>query len=158
MAGSPNIRLCPDCRHKCHCDDICEKYIGVGMSDKSVPCGCKECKCEKIPAAYDRGPTIGTIDVPGESWDMFLVRKLREDRLRKETNKVKDMPNVDITIYYENKEKKKLLNIDKSEVDKIVEFHSKPVNGKVIDICIEDCNPNEMDLDGYYALLNSNKE
>jgi hypothetical protein len=107
---------------------------------------------------YDRGPTIGTIDVPGESWDMFLVRKLREDRLRKKTNKVKDMSNVDITIYYENKEKKKLLSVDKSEVDRIVEFHSKPVNGKVIDVCIEDCNPSEMDLDGYYALVKSSKE
>ena len=109
---------------------------------------------------YDRGPIIGTKDVAGESWDMFLVRKLREDRLRKEIIKVKNMPHVDVTIYYENAEKKVIYNIDRIEVDKLIEFHSKPVNGngKVIDVLVEDHKlQREMDLDGYYALVDSDK-
>ena len=109
-------------------------------------------------STYDKGPTIGTIEVPGESWDMFIVRKLREDRLRKETNKVKNMSHVDVTIYYENAEKKVIYNIDRVEVDKLIEFHSKPVNGKVIDVLVEDHKlQREMDLDGYYALVDSDK-
>jgi len=82
---------------------------------------------------------------------------LREDRLRKETIEVKNMPHVDVTIYYENAEKKVIYNIDRIEVDKLIEFHSKPVNGKVIDVCIEESIPREMDLDGYFALVDSNK-
>ncbi len=27
---------------------------------------------------YDKRPTIGTREVRGESWDMFIVRKLKE--------------------------------------------------------------------------------
>jgi hypothetical protein len=106
---------------------------------------------------YDRGPIIGTKDVAGESWDMFLVRKLREDRLRKETIKVKNMPFVNVTIYYENAKKKQLHNIDRIEVDKLIEFHSKPINGKVVDVLVEEHIPREMDLDGYYALVDSDK-
>lgn len=37
---------------------------------------------------FDKGPTIGTREIPGESWDMFVVRKYREERLSK---KVKDL-------------------------------------------------------------------
>ena len=105
---------------------------------------------------YDRGPTIGTKDVAGESWDMFRVRKLREDRLRKKTNKIKNMSRLNVTIYYDNNEKKMLYNIVSAELEKIVDFHSKPINGKVLDIYIKEHVPNEMDLDGYYALVNSN--
>jgi hypothetical protein len=34
---------------------------------------------------YDKRPTIGTREVRGESWDMFIVRKLKEyhDETRK---------------------------------------------------------------------------
>ena len=111
-------------------------------------------------ATYDRGPTIGTIEVPGESWDMFIVRKLREERLEKETIKAINMSKYmyDITIYYENNDKKVLRNVIKEDIEKLIEFHSKPVNGKVIDTSIDEYLPSEMDLDGYYALLNSNKE
>jgi hypothetical protein len=35
----------------------------------------------------DRGPIIGTIEEPGESWDSYLVRKMTEEKEYKESNK-----------------------------------------------------------------------
>jgi len=32
---------------------------------------------------YDKRPTIGTKDVPGESWDMYILRTLKEERSKK---------------------------------------------------------------------------
>jgi hypothetical protein len=104
---------------------------------------------------YDKRPTLGT---PGESWDMFIVRKLRERREEEENNKgYANMSHVDVTIYYESNDKKKIFNVDRAEVDKLIEFHSKPINGKVIEVCIEEAIPREMDLDGYFALVDSDK-
>ena len=48
MAESYNILYCNSCHHECHCDKlVCSHLVGVGMSDKSVPCGCDVCKCSK---------------------------------------------------------------------------------------------------------------
>jgi hypothetical protein len=41
-----NIKKCKACGHPCHCGMVCKGSIGVGMSDKTQPCGCKECKCK----------------------------------------------------------------------------------------------------------------
>ena len=41
-------RHCGDCGHRCHCyQPECTEEIGVGMSDKTQECKCKECKCGK---------------------------------------------------------------------------------------------------------------
>lgn len=29
---------------------------------------------------FDKRPTLGTLEVPGESWDAYVVRKLTEER------------------------------------------------------------------------------
>ena len=29
---------------------------------------------------FDKRPTIGTLEVPGESWDAYIVRKMTEER------------------------------------------------------------------------------
>jgi len=45
-------RYCTDCSHRCHCyAPSCDKEVGIGMSDKVQPCGCKKCNCEspKMP-------------------------------------------------------------------------------------------------------------
>lgn len=49
MAGNPDIPRCNECHHECHCDElVCVVPLGVGLTDKTSPCGCKECKCEDI--------------------------------------------------------------------------------------------------------------
>ena len=48
MAENYNSLYCNSCHHECHCDKlVCSHLVGVGMSDKSVPCGCDVCKCSK---------------------------------------------------------------------------------------------------------------
>ena len=113
-------------------------------------------KIKRKSELYDKRPTIG---FNGESWDMFIVRKMRERRIEdKNIKRYTNMSFVDVTIYYESAEKIKLRKIDRAEVDTIVEFHSKPVNGKVVDILVEDYKPQpERDLDGYYALVDDEK-
>ncbi len=39
-------RYCADCGHRCHCyAPMCCVEVGVGMSDKTQPCGCEKCNC-----------------------------------------------------------------------------------------------------------------
>jgi len=46
MAGSPDVPSCSECYHDCHCESLfCTEPVGIGMSDKSIPCGCVVCKC-----------------------------------------------------------------------------------------------------------------
>jgi hypothetical protein len=48
MTTNSSEPICGECRHPCHCDKlVCSHLVGVGMSDKSVPCGCDVCKCSK---------------------------------------------------------------------------------------------------------------
>jgi hypothetical protein len=47
MSVSPVRASCVKCNHDCHCDNIvCVEPIGVGLSDKSMPCGCGVCECK----------------------------------------------------------------------------------------------------------------
>jgi len=46
MAESSNKSKCNSCQHECHCDNlVCSEPIGVGMTDKNMPCGCGVCEC-----------------------------------------------------------------------------------------------------------------
>jgi hypothetical protein len=37
---------CNSCKHECHCDNlVCTQSVGVGMTDKNMPCGCGVCEC-----------------------------------------------------------------------------------------------------------------
>jgi hypothetical protein len=37
---------CNSCKHECHCDNLdCFEPVGVGMTDKNMPCGCGVCEC-----------------------------------------------------------------------------------------------------------------
>ena len=48
MAGYGVLKeTCNRCQHECHCDNlVCSHPMGVGMTDKSDPCGCGVCECE----------------------------------------------------------------------------------------------------------------
>jgi len=105
---------------------------------------------------FDKRPTLGT---PGESWDMFIVRKLKERRIERENIKrYANMSKVNVTIYYDSGEIKKLEGLDKKDIEKTIDLYSKPVNGKVNNIKLEDQKTDElyMDLDGYFALMEAN--
>jgi len=46
MAGYSILITCNSCNHECHCDNlVCSHPIGVGMTDKNMPCGCGACEC-----------------------------------------------------------------------------------------------------------------
>ena len=104
---------------------------------------------------YDKRPTLGN---PGESWDMFIVRKLHERNQENEQQRILRMPKVNVTIYYDNGTTQRLEEIDKEDLEKTIEFHSKPVNGTVKNIRIEEHKTLgiNMDLDGYFALMEAN--
>ena len=105
---------------------------------------------------YDKRPTIG---FNGESWDMFIVRKMRERRIEdKNIKRYTNMSRVNVTIYYDSGEIKKLDSLDKKDIEKTIDLYSKPVNGKVNKVKIEDKKTNDvsMDLDGYFALMEAN--
>lgn len=39
-------RYCKTCGHRCHCyAPMCCVEVGVGMTDKTQPCGCTKCTC-----------------------------------------------------------------------------------------------------------------
>ena len=48
MAGYGVLKeTCNRCQHECDCDNlVCSPPMGVGMTDKSDPCGCGVCECE----------------------------------------------------------------------------------------------------------------
>lgn len=54
------------------------------MQNKSSSLVDKELRIKYNIDKYDKGPTLGN---PGESWDMFIVRKMREERLYNEARK-----------------------------------------------------------------------
>ena len=40
-------KKCSRCRHDCHCDNVvCDGPVGVGVTDKTQPCGCGVCECD----------------------------------------------------------------------------------------------------------------
>ena len=46
MAGYSILVTCNRCDHECHCDNlVCSHPVGVGVTDKSDPCGCGVCEC-----------------------------------------------------------------------------------------------------------------
>ena len=46
MAWWPENPKCSKCQHECHCDNlVCSHPMGVGMTDKNMPCGCGVCEC-----------------------------------------------------------------------------------------------------------------
>ena len=104
---------------------------------------------------YDKRPTLGN---PGESWDMFIVRKLQEKSQENEQQRILRMSKVDVTIYYDNDTTQNLTAIDREDLEKTIDFHSKPVNGKVVNIEIKEYKSPyiNMDLDGYFALMEAN--
>jgi hypothetical protein len=62
MAQEPE-KICYNCNHTCHCYGMsdaftgfkqeCSEEIGVGMTDKSQPCGCKKCDCDRTRSFFD---------------------------------------------------------------------------------------------------------
>jgi len=102
---------------------------------------------------YDKRPTLGT---PGESWDMYIVRKMRERREERDNNKKGKSMLVDLTIYFDSGHTEHIDNIEKDTVEKLVEFYSKPIHGKVSRIETKEHKPVTMDLDGYFSLMEAN--
>jgi len=54
------------------------------MQNKSSSLVDKELRIKYNIDKFDKKPTLGN---PGESWDMFIVRKMREERLYNEARK-----------------------------------------------------------------------
>lgn len=38
---------CTNCYHICHCNTSCSTEVGIGMTDKTLPCECKICQCPR---------------------------------------------------------------------------------------------------------------
>ena len=102
---------------------------------------------------YDKRPTLGN---PGESWDMYVVRKMREGREERENNKKEKSMLVDLTIYFDSGHIEHIDNVEKESVENLVELYSKPIHGKVLNTQMEEHKPISMDLDGYYSLMEAN--
>ena len=102
---------------------------------------------------YDKRPTLGT---PGESWDMYVVRKMRERREERESNKKGESMLVDLTIYFDSGHIEHIDNVEKETVEKLVELYSKPIHGKIVDIKMKEHKLVHMDLDGYHYLMEAN--
>lgn len=57
-------RYCLDCGHRCHCyAPMCCVEVGVGMSDKTQPCGCKKCNCGARPMFSETKKTYSVYDL-----------------------------------------------------------------------------------------------
>ena len=113
-------------------------------------------KMKRKSELYDKRPTLGP---NGESWDMFIVRKIRERRIEdKNIKRYTKMSKVDVTIYYDSGEKRIIKGLEKKDIEKTIDLYSKPVNGKVDKVELEDQKTNlpYMDLDGYFALMEAN--
>lgn len=54
------------------------------MPNKSQTSIDKELRIKYNIDKFDKKPTLGN---PGESWDMFIIRKMREERLYNEARK-----------------------------------------------------------------------
>ena len=39
------MTYCRNCEHEAHCGKTCVGFVGIGMTDKYEPCGCKNCRC-----------------------------------------------------------------------------------------------------------------
>ena len=102
---------------------------------------------------YDKRSTLGC---PGESWDMFIVRKLREHREEIESSKKEKSVLVDLTIYFDSGYIEHIDNIGEDTVEKLVELYSKPIHGKIVHTQIKEAKPINMDLDGYHYLMEAN--
>ena len=63
---------------------------------------------------------------------------------------------VTVLIKYKDGTQKSLSGLEESKLEKIIEHHSKPINGEVEEVIIE--RGNEPDIDGYYAYMNSLKK
>ena len=87
---------------------------------------------------------------------MYVVRKLREKREERENSKREKSMLVDLTIYFHSGHTEHIDNIEKDTVEKLVEFYSKPIHGKVSHIETKEHKPIIMDLDGYFSLMEAN--
>ena len=63
---------------------------------------------------------------------------------------------VTVLIKYKDGTQKSLSGVEEHNLDKVIEYHSKPINGEVEEVIIE--RGNEPDIDGYYAYMNSLKK
>ena len=63
---------------------------------------------------------------------------------------------VTVLIRYKDGTQKSLNGVEESKLEKVIEYHSKPINGEVEEVIIE--RGNEPDIDGYYAYMNSLKK
>ena len=63
---------------------------------------------------------------------------------------------VTVLIKYKDGTQKSLSGLEESKLEKIIEHHSKPINGEVEEVIKE--SGNEPDIDGYYAYMNSLKK
>ena len=63
---------------------------------------------------------------------------------------------VTVLIRYKDGTQKSLNGVEESNLEKVIEYHSKPINGEVEKVIIE--RGNEPDIDGYYAYMNSLKK
>ena len=62
---------------------------------------------------------------------------------------------VTVLIRYKDGTQKSLNGVEESKLEKIIEHHSKPINGEVEEVIIERGNKTDIDIDGYYAYMNS---
>jgi len=60
-----------------------------------------------------------------------------------------------VLIRYKDGTQKSLNGVEESKLEKVIEYHSKPINGEVEEVIIERGNKTDIDIDGYYAYMNS---
>ena len=60
-----------------------------------------------------------------------------------------------VLIRYKDGTQKSLNGVEESKLEKVIEYHSKPINGEVEEVRIERGNKTDIDIDGYYAYMNS---
>ena len=63
-----------------------------------------------------------------------------------------------VLIRYKDGTQKSLNGVEESKLEKVIEYHSKPINGEVEEVIIERGNKTDIDIDGYYAYMNSLEE
>ena len=60
-----------------------------------------------------------------------------------------------VLIRYKDGTQKSLNGVEESKLEKVIEYQSKPINGEVEEVIIERGNKTDIDIDGYYAYMNS---
>ena len=53
-----------------------------------------------------------------------------------------------VLIRYKDGTQKSLNGVEESKLEKVIEYHSKPINGEVEEVIIERGNKTDIDIDG----------